>query len=99
LTTIKSIPIQPYASRQFDPNIACHVKVGRDWVGVDLATAQSLARNRTKRCEDCDGQVRVFQEGGKPAHMQHVTRHEGCPRSDVWEKGDMVRTRHPEALD
>lgn len=93
--TVNAKPVLAYDQRTPDSEIACHVFANGAWHGLSLDDALTLAKKRTKRCEDCDGEVRVMREGpGSPAHAEHVHRHEGCPRSDVWKNGPKIRSRH-----
>lgn len=94
---INAKPTAAYDQRVPNPEIACHVFANGAWHGVSIEIAVTLAKGRTKRCEDCDGEVRIHREGKTIAHAEHIERHGGCPRSDVWRDGN-TRPQHPHPI-
>lgn len=75
----------------------CEVKVRGEWIELTIEDALRLDASRTKRCPECQGQVRAHTNGsnGMRAHFEHFRRHDECSRSDAFKGTPKL---HPCAL-
>lgn len=77
----------------------CEVKVGDQWLAVDLAEAVSSHVKAEKRCPACHGRVSIagtYTATNKRV-IVHRRNHEGCRLIPALFSG--VPSPHPEAVD
>lgn len=77
------------------PTTECEIKENGNWIKVTVAEALEIQGQ--KRCISCHGPVRAHRAGIGRAHIEHLRRHSGCPRSDAYDGRGI--TLHPYALD
>lgn len=103
LRSASSASSRPAAARVSDPvdargpEVACEVFVDKSWQPLTLDEALTSSRSLCLRCPDCGGPVRVHRASvnGMRAHIEHLQRHEGCPRSSSFAG---TARPHPSAL-
>jgi hypothetical protein len=66
------------------------------WRVMDVAHALRNKGKMRMRCVDCKGHIRLHdasKDGKMAAHVEHLARWDGCPRSDSYD-GQGIR-QHP----
>ena len=78
------------------PMLRCEVDDGGSWVEIGTDDPRATGQAFRKRCIECVGAVRRYQESGKTPFFEHMQAWSGCPLSKHNFSGKAAA--HPAAL-